>query len=568
MIPAMVATAAPSGVAAERAALDIPIERLERWLLRGGAFLLPLAYTWNSYDGYILPKLLLARILVCGLAALWLVRAALAGRAAIRRTALDLPILAFVLSAAISTVFAFNPNVAVFGTYSRYDGLLTTVTYAALFWLAVQTLRTRDEARGILRVMLAAGYSVAAVAIVQSLRDSIEAGQLLPAFGTLGQKNALGMFLVLLLPAAYTELATARTWTARILALNALTLMTVALLLSFSRSAWIAGAGAVLITVIAVHRGRRLRVAVLAATALVVVAGAAFILASGLLVQRTDLLQLGDRPVVWSDTLRLIASRPLVGYGPDNFGLVFPSFESTHLQQPWDKAHSEVLQIAATQGLLGVVAYAWFLAAFAWAFWKGPRDAIAWGVLAGWACYQAELQVNFTMLAAAFPFWIVTAAAMVTFGGTRDVRTFAFGARNRWLGAAGVVAVFGMVSALPAYLADVDLRSAVIADFSGQQGAALAPATEAMRQNPFDSVYATEVGNLAFERGDWGGARTAYRVAAALGTFNDAVYRNLALADQHLGLFDEGRDAAQRAYELNRFDPANRALFAQFGGKS
>src|SRR5256885_11823832 len=224
MIPAMGATPAPSRVAATRGTLVIPVDSLERWFLRGGAFLLPLAFTWNSYDGYVLPKLLLARILVCGLAALWLVRGATTGRSAIRRTALDLPILALVLSAAVSTVFAFNPNVAVFGTYSRYDGLLTTVTYAALFWLAVQTIRSRDEARGLLRVMLAAGYAVAAVAILQSLRHSTAVGELLPAFGTLGQKNALGMFLVLPLPVAHTELAPARTWAARLLALNALTL--------------------------------------------------------------------------------------------------------------------------------------------------------------------------------------------------------------------------------------------------------------------------------------------------------------------------------------------------------
>ena len=80
MIPAMLATAAPSGVAAVRGAVAFPLDRVERWFLRGGAFLLPLAVTWNSYDGYALPKLLLARILVCGLAALWLVRAATSGR--------------------------------------------------------------------------------------------------------------------------------------------------------------------------------------------------------------------------------------------------------------------------------------------------------------------------------------------------------------------------------------------------------------------------------------------------------------------------------------------------------
>ncbi len=95
---------------------------IERWWLRAGVFLLPLAYTWDTYDRFVLPKLLLARVLVIGLLILFLVRSVLSGGLRIRRTPLDLPILVFVASALMSTIFAFNQNVAVFGTYTRYDG--------------------------------------------------------------------------------------------------------------------------------------------------------------------------------------------------------------------------------------------------------------------------------------------------------------------------------------------------------------------------------------------------------------------------------------------------------------
>lgn len=132
--------------------------------------------------------------------------------------------------------------------------------------------------------------------------------------------------------------------------------------------------------------------------------------------------------------------------------------------------------------------------------------------------------------------------------------------------AAGACATAAIFTTLPVYAADAELRAAVDADFSGNSAGALAPAGAATSLQPFESVYATEVGNIAFERGDWQAARIAYLAAARLGTFNPAVYRNLALADQHLGLYGEGRQAARRAVELNRFDPANVALLAQFGG--
>ena len=70
--------------------------------------------------------------------------------------------------------------------------------------------------------------------------------------------------------------------------------------------------------------------------------------------------------------------------------------------------------------------------------------------------------------------------------------------------------------------------------------------------------------SLAFERGDWAGARIAYGDAARLGTYNPVVYRNLALADRDLGLRSEGMAAARKAVELDRFDPVNQALLAQF----
>jgi Flp pilus assembly protein TadD len=84
---------------------------------------------------------------------------------------------------------------------------------------------------------------------------------------------------------------------------------------------------------------------------------------------------------------------------------------------------------------------------------------------------------------------------------------------------------------------------------------------------PFESVYAVEVGNIAFERGDWAPARSAYRSAADLGTYNPRVFRNLALADRNLGLTDEALTAAQQAVVLDRFDPANQALVDQLVAK-
>jgi O-antigen ligase len=544
-----------------------PLARVQRWYLRAGLFLLPLAFWWDTYDHYIIPKLLVARVLVIGLLVLFVARAASAHALAIKRTPLDLPLLAFLASAIASTLFAENQNVALFGTYGRYDGLITIATYAALFWLSIQAIESPGEARTVLRVLLVSGYAVAWIAIAQSVTDSLRQGALAPAFGTLGQKNVLGAFAAMLLPLAYYELVEADSWSARVLALNALVVIGTALLLTFSRSAWLGAsvAGVVLVAGQQSALRRLLTVAAMGAVGVIAVAFAS--LTTSLPLERTDLSAFGDRPAVWGDTFQLVASRPLLGYGPDNFGLVFPRFQSAELQQQWDKAHSEILQVTATQGLVGTAAYLFLLAAFIRAFWRGRARPGAFAVFAAWTAYQVTLQLNFSALASAFPFWVFAAAAIESWGAPVPARPRRLeGAAWAAAGGAVIVGLAGVaaVSTVPLYLADAQLLAAVNHDYGGRPELARPEAEQARQLWPVESVYAVEVGNVAFERGDWVAARNAYGDAARLGTYNPLVYRNLALADRNLGLKSEGESAARKAVELDRFDPANRALLAEF----
>lgn len=555
-----------------------PIAALQRWALHAGVFLLPLAYLPSFYDRWVLPKLLLARLLVLVLLAMWLARAVQERRIVIRRTPLDVVWLVFLGSASLSTVLATNVNVAVFGIYSRYDGLLTFLTYAAVFWLAVQSIDGPDQARSLLRTLLAGAYVAAAIAIVQTVADTMKAGTLARAYGTFGQWNVLGTFLAMAWPLALSELASARSAAGRVLAANVCLVVGAALLLTFSRSAWIAAA---LGSAVVVARGswwRDKRMPAIAAAigiaGLVLVAGLALVGGSrleGAVVARASTVlepaEWGPRPLIWRDSLRLIAASPIIGYGPDTFGLVYPRFDTVYFHEPIDKAHAEVLQIAATQGLVGIAAYAFMVIVFLRAFWTGRSSPGAYALLGAFVAYEGSLQVNFTALGSAFPFWIFAAAAFTRWGAVRPATASLspralLGARLAPIVLAGI-AVVGVL--LPS-IAEASLLAAVRADSEGRTAAARAAANEASTLQPQESVYAVELANIAFEHGDWATARAEYMDAARLGTYNPLVFRNLAFADRNLGLTAEARAAALAAYELNWFDPANQAVLAQFGG--
>jgi tetratricopeptide (TPR) repeat protein len=181
--------------------------------------------------------------------------------------------------------------------------------------------------------------------------------------------------------------------------------------------------------------------------------------------------------------------------------------------------------------------------------------------------YQVTLQLNFSALATAYPFWVFAAVAISFWGAQGPAKSLSFQIRALApIGVSVIAAAVGLAVAstvLP-YLADAHLLNAVNADYRRQLNVAQREAAMARQLGPKESVYAVEVGNLAFERSDWAAARLAYLDAAQLGTYNPAVYRNLALADRDLGLRSEGEAAARKAVELDRFDPANQALLAQF----
>jgi O-antigen ligase len=568
-----------------------------RWVLRVGIFLLPLAFLPGIVDEFVLPKLLLIRLLVLILAALLLVGWTMQGAITWRRTPLDWPLIAFIGSAALSSAFAVNQLVAVFGTYDRWEGLLTIVTYALLFWLAVQFIPGETDARGMVWSVLLSGYVVAVAAVLQSGFGLLGGGYFTLAGGairadvTLANPDFLGIFLAMLLPVALGKLISQRPLYNRILAANLVVVLTIALVLTYTRAAWI-GALIGTLVVLSLRRGQVHVWPALAFGAALLIAVA---LIAGAKATQTGSNQVGvvntiyarvvsiadlsagsesHRLQIWRDTLPLIASRPIFGYGPDTFGLVFPKFETANQQGTlWDKAHEEVLGTAATQGIVGVLPYAWILFAFVRAFWVGRRRRGAVALFGGWVAYEVALQVNFSYIPTSAPFWLLAAAAIVTWN--PDVQPVRVSAFPRMVAIPAVAAGWLLLAALaiPAvvlpYIADADYYSSQAASDLGQARSLIA---QARTLAPFEAAYATQAGDFALDldsngnpspNADWSGALEAYSAAARLGSYAPETFQHLAITEEHLGDHVAAVTAARRALELDPYDPNSKALLAK-----
>jgi hypothetical protein len=283
-----------------------------------------------------------------------------------------------------------------------------------------------------------------------------------------------------------------------------------------------------------------------------------------------------ERLAVWKDTPALIAARPILGWGPGTFGLVYPQFQTANRNALlYDFPHEEALDVLAAQGVVGFVAYLWILFAFVRAFWTGRHRTGAVALFAGWVAYQVSMQVDFSYLPTAVPFWLFAAAAVVTWA--PDVKPAVVVAFPRHIAvpafAVGSIALAAL--AIPAvvlpYLADTDYYASQFAPIV----VARAQIAQARSFAPFEAAYAIEAGNYALNfdangnpapDADWAAAREAFETAARLGSYSPEMYRDLATVDEHLGDHPAALAAARQALSLDRYDTVSQALLAKLEG--
>jgi len=67
---------------------------------------------------------------------------------------------------------------------------------------------------------------------------------------------------------------------------------------------------------------------------------------------------------VWRDTLGIVRDAPLTGAGGGSFESVYSAYKTVPSELLWDHAHNDYLEVAAETGLVGVLLWLWFFAAW------------------------------------------------------------------------------------------------------------------------------------------------------------------------------------------------------------
>ncbi len=425
-------------------------ERLAVWsfrVIRTAALALMVAVplvvvpTWR--DAYNSPKVLVVYALAATMAILWAAANVLVRGLRWRATLPEIPLGLFLLTALISSWVSVSARLTFLGAPDRYDGLLALIAYIVFYFIGVHFFGSE---RGF-RVLATVGGVAAVMTMLYGLSQlflpplfptegavkQLYAGLGYPrALSTLGNPVTFGGYLALMTPLV-GSLGLAATGRSRLLWLAAAGLGYVTILVTFTRAAWLAvllGSGILLMAVgpSTFRRFIAARVVFIVVAAIGLALTLAAVTPAQLASRAASALAVGSgstgqRVYIWGRTIEVIRSRPLLGWGLETLGEVFP-YERDGLVKYFgfrpviiDKAHNDLLQMAVSIGIPGAAMYLLFWAAVVWSGARTLRRAsgmsrvFAAGWLAAVVAYLVQVQFSFSTVAVAPVAWLLAGSA-------------------------------------------------------------------------------------------------------------------------------------------------------------
>ena len=502
--------------------------RIAWWALLAMIFLVPIATSNFTFLGADLPftddafdlvKVVVLRVFSLVALAAW-AWAMLRQGGKLRRTPIEWLILAFLGWVAITTITSIHWPIALFGKPRRYEGLLTFVNYAVIYFLVLQFADSAARVRALARSLFFSSIIVAGYGALQFVGRDPMHWATLPfeanrAFSTYGNPNLLGGFLIFSV-AVSLGLALAESdlmW--RMVYWVGLGLNGLVLIVAFTRGAWIGGALALVLVGIVAWRHRvRMRRLDWIPAGVSAALGAGIIWRS--LSSPNEVMNFGKRlrsifefgsgsgqtrTEIWQAGIAAVKERPILGWGPDTFRLVFPRFKPVEYVRDAgggsvaDNAHNYPLQLAVGMGIPGMVMmygiFVWAgVRSFKTVFGRSsdPRRIVRGAFWAAAAGYLVQLLFGLSVTGATFLLWVALGIILAPTARAVEVRA------PRWGTAVGALilalAALGVgYQALP-----VAADHALLMSRASSGSERTEAARRASRLSPLTGIYRSEVG--------------------------------------------------------------------------
>jgi putative inorganic carbon (HCO3(-)) transporter len=347
---------------------------------------------------------------VAGLYLSWSLRA-MASRIRQQRSSLhiNIPLLAYLLIAALSVFVARDPTLALFDVWLLVEACL-------IYFYVANNIRTREDVLFVVKLLMIGCLFESMVIIIMRFTVNASTSWAFPIHiiaenlgtkgmrigGTIGVPNVAGAYLSIMIASAvsllFTNLGRPYKW----MAAAVLELGGIALILTFSRGGWIALAVATVVLCFSTwrQRGLSLKAPVTILATLVLL----YLPLHGLISARIfgdDKGSAESRIPLDKLALRMIADNPMLGVGANNFTVAMDRYVTSEFRHAWLWAvHNRYLLILAETGIGGLLAYLAFLFGTlrrGWRCWKFQDpllSPIALGFVAGIAGNMVHQSVD------------------------------------------------------------------------------------------------------------------------------------------------------------------------------
>jgi len=291
----------------------------------------------------------------------WLVRMFLTKKFCLARNPLNIPIVAFLVAAAIGVIMAVN--------FKHSLKAYMTLGWMFIFFLIVNNVKDTIQFKRLVRILVLITTIGGAYGIFQHLTKIDFFGNVkhlrLPmarSTGFFDGPATFGNYILLVLPvviglSSYIRIRRKKRW----LQLSGLIILT-AIIFSYGRAVWI---GLIVgLIFMGILGSRRLLLSILAG--IMICSILILALPSSEFAQRVagtvkSKHPVGDRTEFWEGSLRILRDYPITGVGWEGFRKVYPRYRPSEEEKSVSNAHNNFVDVAVDSGLLGLGIFLWLL---------------------------------------------------------------------------------------------------------------------------------------------------------------------------------------------------------------
>ena len=326
------------------------------------ALFAPLLISKDFFFPFVCPKTIFFRILVDVIFSAYIVLALFNRKYRPKLNSLFIVIALFLLILVLASVLGINFERSFWSTFERMTGLLTFFHLFGFYIVLTSVFKKREDWEKILGVSIVVGI-ILSLYILLADTASTRGG------GTIGNTSFMAAYLLFDIFFAFVLLLSRKDF-AKVFAGIALFIMLPVLFASTCRAGIAAFFGGIFLLMLGYFvffGNRKLKFAAVAIILILTVScGILYIIQPDFLLEGTQAFetQMKPRLVIWEMSLQGWMERPLLGWGPENFNIVFNRhfhpclFLSECGGEIWfDRAHNIVFDTLATSGLIGFLSY-------------------------------------------------------------------------------------------------------------------------------------------------------------------------------------------------------------------